>query len=51
METLAVLYQPRRYVVTNTEKIILVTYDFKLAYAVSQAIMQQDDPEKFYMKQ
>jgi len=50
MEILVLPYQPVRYMVTNTEKIILVTHDYKFANKISEAIKQLDDPKKFYVR-
>lgn len=49
LETLAVAYEPVRYVVTNTQKIILVTHDFALAQRLAQQIQQLDDPQYYVM--
>lgn len=48
VETLVVPYQPVRYLVTNTEKIILVTYDYKYANKVADAIRGLENPKKYY---
>ena len=50
IQTLVLPYQPVRYVVTNTEKIILVTHDYKYALKVAASIDHQTDPTKFYVK-
>ena len=50
VETLVVPYQPVRYLVTNTEKIILVTHDYKYANKIAQAIKSLDNPKYYYPK-
>jgi hypothetical protein len=50
MQTLALPLQPIRYLVTNTEKIILVTYDYNYALKIAAAIKQTENPTKFYVK-
>jgi len=50
IQTLAIPMQPIRYLVTNTEKIILVTYDYKFAQKIAKAIRSLDNPKKFYLK-
>ena len=41
---------PKRYIVTNTEKIILVTYDLRHAERVAAAIRQIENPKEFFIK-
>jgi hypothetical protein len=48
VETLVVPYQPVRYLVTNTKKVILVTYDKKFADKIADAIRTLENPEKYY---
>ena len=48
METLVMRHQPVRYVVTNTEKIILVTHDYKYANRVASAISNIENPQNYY---
>jgi len=50
MQTLAMPHQPVRYVVTNTERIILVTHDYRYAISVAKTISQLERPERFYMR-
>ena len=50
IEILVMRHQPVRYLVTNTEKIILVTHDYKYANTVAKAISQLADPKKFYVR-
>lgn len=50
IETLVVPYQPVRYLVTNTEKVILVTYDYKYATRLADAIRTLENPSKFIVK-
>jgi ABC-type polar amino acid transport system ATPase subunit len=50
METLVLPYQPVRYLVTNTEKIILVTHDFKYANKIAGAISKLENPKVYYPK-
>jgi hypothetical protein len=50
MQTLALPLQPVRYMVTNTEKIILVTYDYNYAQKLASAIRSLENPSKFYVK-
>jgi hypothetical protein len=50
VETLVVPYQPARYLVTNTEKIILVTYDKKFADKIADAIRTLENPKNYYPK-
>jgi len=49
IETLFVSGQPKRYVVTNTEKIILVTHDIRYAEKIAYSIGQMTDPEKYFL--
>ena len=48
VERLVLQHQPVRYVVTNTEKIILVTHDYKYANRVAAAISKLEDPQNYY---
>lgn len=41
---------PKRYIVTNTEKIVLVTYDLRHAERVATAIKQLDRPEQYTVR-
>jgi hypothetical protein len=50
IQTLAIPLQPIRYVVTNTERIILVTYDYKFAKKIESDIKKLSDPRKFYVR-
>ena len=50
METLVLPYQPVRYLVTNTEKIILVTHDYKYANKIASAISKLENPKVYYPK-
>jgi hypothetical protein len=50
MEILAVPYQSVRYVVTNTERIILVTHDYHYAQFIANTIGKLENPSKFYMR-
>lgn len=50
METLYVFGQPKRYVVTNTDKIILVTHDIKFAEQIANSINRLDEPKKYYVR-
>ena len=50
MEVLAMPLQPIRYTVTNTEKIILVTYDYKYAQFIANTIKKLDKPANFYLR-
>jgi len=50
METLVLQYQPVRYLVTNTEKIILVTYDYKYAHKIAAVIKSLSNPKDYYPK-
>ena len=50
IETLVLPYQPVRYVVTNTEKIVLVTHDLKVANLIANSLDKQQDIKKFYIK-
>lgn len=47
IQVLSLPHQPVRYLVTNTEKIILVTYDFKYANKIAAAIVSLENPEKY----
>ena len=40
---------PRRYIVTNTDKIILVTYDYNHALKIANAIKSIENPKSFYV--
>jgi len=48
METLVMRHQPVRYVVTNTEKVILVTHDYYYATKLASAIGTLENPGKYY---
>ena len=48
VEILVLPYQPVRYLVTNTEKIVLVTHDYKYANKLASAISRLEDPKKYY---
>jgi hypothetical protein len=50
MQTLVMPHQPVRYVVTNTEKIILVTHDYKYAQFISNIIRKITNPSNFYIR-
>lgn len=45
IETLVLPGQPRRFVVTNTRCVVLVTHDMRLAQKIQQALEQQPQPE------
>lgn len=48
MEKLVLPYQPVRYMVTNTERIILVTHDYKYANKIASAISHLDNPSNYF---
>lgn len=50
VETLVLPYQPVRYLVTNTEKVILVTYDYKYATRLADAIRTLENPTRYFVK-
>jgi hypothetical protein len=50
IQTLALPFQPVRYVVTNTDKIVLVTHDYHYAQKLAQILQNFDDPRPFYVK-
>lgn len=50
IQTLALPQQPIRYMVTNTERIILVTYDYNIAKKLASAISSLENPSKFYVR-
>ena len=50
VESLNLPGQPKRYVVTNTKKIVLVTYDPKYANRVAESLKEHEDPTKFFVK-
>jgi hypothetical protein len=50
IQTLVIPYQPVKYVVTNTEKIILVTHDYRYAISIAKIISKLDRPSRFYIK-
>ena len=50
VETLVLPYQPVRYLVTNTEKIILVTHDYKYANRIADAIRSLENPNSYTVK-
>jgi hypothetical protein len=50
MQTLAIPLQPIRYMVTNTERIILVTYDYNYALKLANIIKKLENPSKFYVR-
>ena len=50
IQTLVMPYNPVRYVVTNTERIILVTHDYNYAQFIANAIEKLENPSRFYMR-
>lgn len=50
VETLVLQHQPRRYLVTNTERIVLVTHDFHYANRVAAAMQQLDRPAQYTVR-
>ena len=50
IQTLVMPHNPVRYVVTNTERIILVTHDYKYAQFIANAIEKLENPSRFYMR-
>ena len=50
VETLVLQHQPVRYVVTNTDKIVLVTHDYKYAQKIAGILSQLDDTKKYFIK-
>jgi len=50
VQTLVLPYQPVRYLVTNTEKIILVTYDYHYANKIAAAVSNLENPKEFFVK-
>ncbi len=48
METLCVPGYPKRYIVTNTDRVILVTYDIKVAESMAESIKQLENPKNYY---
>jgi hypothetical protein len=49
MEVLATPHQPVRYVVTNKNKIVLVTYDYNTAKLLENDISKNDYPSTFIL--
>ena len=50
VQKLVLPYQPVRYLVTNTEKIILVTHDYKFANKIANAINNLENPRAYTVK-
>jgi PHD/YefM family antitoxin component YafN of YafNO toxin-antitoxin module len=50
VEVLSMAHQPVRYVVTNSEKIILVTHDYYYAKRLENTISKLENPSKFYVQ-
>ena len=50
VQTLVLPYQPVRYMVTNTEKIILVTHDYNSANKIAAAVSNLENPKEFFVK-
>jgi hypothetical protein len=50
IETLVLPLEPVRYLVTNTERIILVTYDYKYAQKLANIIDKLENPRQFYVR-
>lgn len=48
IERLVMRHQPVRYVVTNTEKVILVTYDYKFALKIAENLYKLENPKNYY---
>ena len=48
IEDLSLAGQPKRYIVTNTKKIVLVTYDYRIAQKFAQSIKDKDQPDRYY---
>jgi hypothetical protein len=49
IQTLVLPYQPVRYVVTNKDKIVLVTYDYYIAKSLEKDIKKNDYPSTFIL--
>jgi ABC-type polar amino acid transport system ATPase subunit len=43
-------HNPVRYVVTNTEKVILVTHDYKFAMKIAKILLAVQNPERLKVK-
>jgi|AACY02.7.fsa_nt_gi hypothetical protein len=50
IEELYIRGWPKRYMVTNTEQIILVTYDYRYAHRVADAIKSLENPSSYKVK-
>jgi hypothetical protein len=49
IEIIAEAHQPVRYAVTNTEKVILVTYDIKFAEKIAESIKKLSNPRNYFL--
>jgi hypothetical protein len=50
IQTLVMPHNPVRYVVTNTEKVILVTHDYYYAQFIANIIKKLENPKSFYVR-
>lgn len=50
IQTLVMPHNPVRYVVTNTEKVILVTHDYKFAMKIAKILLAVQNPERLKVK-
>lgn len=49
IERLVLPFELGRYMVTNTDKIILVTHDYKYALKIAYAVILQENPKEYYL--
>jgi hypothetical protein len=50
IETLVLPHHGRRWIVTNTRQVVLVTHDHDLAQRTAQALRQLPDPQLYRMR-
>jgi hypothetical protein len=50
IETLVLPHYGRRWIVTNTRQVVLVTHDHDLAQRTAQALSQLPDPQRYRMR-
>jgi len=50
IETLVIPGQPRRYLVNNGRRVVLITHDQRFAERIQQALRQLDQPQHYQVR-
>jgi predicted ABC-type transport system involved in lysophospholipase L1 biosynthesis ATPase subunit len=50
IETLVLPGQPRRYIVNNGHRVVLVTHDAQWAQRIQQALLQLPQPHRYQVR-